>query len=75
VDDQALIELFLEERGSRSIPLHPANDMLACGKMIGLCAVTSSVSQNEVVTKVDGISWPRNKVVNVRCSRRDLVPQ
>jgi hypothetical protein len=58
VDDQALIEWFLEERSSRLVPLHPTAEMHACGEMIGLRAVTSSVSQNEIVTKLDRISWP-----------------
>jgi hypothetical protein len=51
-----LVESFSEERSRHSIPLQPAAEMHACGEMVGLCAVTSSVSQNEVVTKVNRIS-------------------
>ena len=55
VDDQALVELFLKERSSRAISLHPTTQMRVRGEMIGLRAITSSVSQDEVVTKVDRI--------------------
>ena len=32
VDDQALIELFSEERNNRSVPLHRTAEMQTCGE-------------------------------------------
>ena len=73
--DQSLIESFFEERSRRSIPLHPAAKMHASGEVIGLRAITSGVGEDEVVAEVDRIPRPRNEMVDVRRSRRDLTSQ
>ena len=47
-----------------SIPVHPANKMLVRYEHIALIVVATSVSEDEIVSKVARVTAPRNEVID-----------
>jgi hypothetical protein len=71
VKDTNGIELFGQTVTENAISSHPCAEVFLRGEKFPLCGVAFPVSEDKIVTKVQWIEGPRNKMIDVNLFGHD----